>query len=521
MTNHRSIASHRASLAAILVLVATLATPPAASDVVRVTLDPAASSEPITGRLIVSFITEDGAGGSPLGLPFYSSPQPVGGIDITLAPGDEVAIQADRFDWYRPINRESGRVRVAAILDRDGTVSSRMEGPGNVYSRTVTTEIDWNERDEIMLVLDEVVSERRMPLAPPNLTWVSMRSESLSTFYGRDVFHRAGVAVPRGYDAPDRASRLWPTIYVIPGFGEREESAINYATMLAHVEPEFIPQAVWIVLDPDSPLGHHGLCDSENNGPRGTAFVREFIPELESRFRLDTRPESRVLYGHSSGGWSALHLQLTYPDAFGACWSSAPDPIDFSRFQYSNLYEDRNLYEFAPGNVTPSRRVVDFDGRDVVEMTVAAECTIERALDPRGRSGEQWDAWEAMWSPRDPETGDPRPMFDARTGEIDRSVAEAWRRHDIHARLVRGWDTLGPVMLGKVRLFCGEYDNFYLNRAVERVRRLVELRSAAGNHGEVPGYIEIIEFASHDSVIDLTTERMHLEMIEHIRSLSR
>ncbi|MHC4990593.1 MAG: alpha/beta hydrolase-fold protein, partial [Planctomycetota bacterium] len=264
--------------------------------------------------------------------------------------------------------------------------------------------------------------------------------------------------------------------------------------------------------DPDSPLGHHGFVDSPNHGPRGTALVEELIPHLESRFRLVARPEARVVTGHSSGGWTSLWLQLRWPEVFGACWSSAPDPIDFRAFQSSNLYEDPNLYVDAGGRPTPSYRTLSGRDREHVAMTVREEALMEYAIHPLGASGQQWDAWEAMFSPRDPETGLPRPMYDAVTGRIDPVVVEAWKKYDIGLLLREHWDRYGPVMTGRVRLACGTLDSFYLNHAVELVRQTVEQR--AGDHPG-PGYVLMVEGATHGSVTGHIFARWNSEMREH------
>jgi hypothetical protein len=42
---------------------------------------------------------------------------------------------------------------------------------------------------------------------------------------------------------------------------------------------------IYILLDGNAPLGHHTFCDSENNGPRASALVEEFIFVFEKKFR--------------------------------------------------------------------------------------------------------------------------------------------------------------------------------------------------------------------------------------------
>jgi hypothetical protein len=493
----------------------------ARADTYTITLDESlVGTPPIAGRVVVFFISDaaaDLAGSRPLDGPFFENPQPIASMAVaSLASGESITLHASNcVSFPNSIDSLEGLFRIQAILDGDDTERSMLEGPGNLWSEEFVARLSAGTDDRVSIRLTNVVPNRTLPRPGPNLRWVEFRSESLSAFAGRDVFHRAGVALPRGYFDPDRAGKRWPTVYIVPGFGGREESAANYAEMLRIVDERDAPQAVFVVLDPESPLGHHGFVDNENHGPRGSALVNEFIPHLEREFRLDPRTERRLLHGHSSGGWTVLWLQLNWPDFFGGCWALAPDPIDFTAFQYSNLYEDDNLFEFAPGtgNETPSYREVDFEGRDVVSMTVREENGMEFAIDPTGRSGQQWDAWEAMFSPRGDE-GAPTPLFDARTGAINRDVANHWRRFDINMLVREQRSRLDAVVQSKVRLLCGEFDNFYLDRAVRRFKEAVELR--AGDAWTGPGYVEIVRFAAHDSIVALAAERIHREMIEHL-----
>ncbi len=83
------------------------------------------------------------------------------------------------------------------------------------------------------------------------------------------------------------------------------------------------PEMIYVYLDATCPQGHHGkFVDSVNNGPWESALVQEFIPYLEQTFRMTGTPATRFLTGHSSGGWSALWLQLTQPEFFGGVWAT-------------------------------------------------------------------------------------------------------------------------------------------------------------------------------------------------------
>jgi hypothetical protein len=489
-------------------LLAACASAPA--DTYRVHLDPAARAEPAMGRVILFFITATERPWpftNPIDGPFFEKPQPIASIAVKDFKGGEVAtLDGSSLAWPESLDRLEGKVRVQAMLDADDTERSHTEGPGNVYSDVVEVDVSALREDTIDLTLKNVVP----PSAPrrdfTNLKWVTLRSELLSRFYGRDVFHRAGVALPKGYHIPQYPRQQWPTFYVIPGFGGRDDGAVDYAQMLmTEGVEEIAPIAVYVVLDPECPLGHHGFCDSANNGPRGEALVTELIPHLEAQFRLIARPEARIVTGHSSGGWASLWLQLNYPDVFGACWSSAPDPVDFSAFQMTDLYRDGSMFAMPDGGETPAYRrlllqeEIDAGVSDVL-MTVRQETGMERAIDPDGRSGQQWDAWEAMFSPRDDKSMLPRPMFDTTTGQMHQDVVEHWQRYDMAKLLEREWNRLGPVMLERVRLTVGDEDSFYLERAVMKLRDKVEALRTQHATPAGDGYIRIVPRENHNTL---------------------
>jgi S-formylglutathione hydrolase FrmB len=455
--------------------------------------------------------------------PFYSKPQPLASVEVaSFKPGSSITVDSSSLAWPDPIDTFDGTFRVQAVYRRNADGHSH-HSEGNLHTTARTVELDAARDDTVELSLTQRIEEET-PAERANLKWFRMKSDILTKALGRDTYMSAGLAFPRGYDELDAPRRFWPAIYVVPGFGGDETMAEHYASMLLAPGTDAIaPQAVYVVLDPDGLYGHHGFADSANNGPRGEALVKELIPALEKRFRLVAKPEARLVTGHSSGGWSSLWLQLTYPDVFGACFSSAPDPVDFSAFQLSDLYRDTDLFTDDEGREEASFRQPLGPNEDRVMMTVREEVGVEHVLGPHGDSGEQWGAWNAMFSAKDPTTGFPKRMFDPVTGAVNRAVVEeAWSAYDIAKRTEREWATLGPVFAQKVHLVCGDRDSYYLNRAVERLRDKIEALKdkdvAAGRPAPSgPGYIELVPRATHETVVPLTTIRFNKEMIEHLR----
>jgi hypothetical protein len=199
----------------------------------------------------------------------------------------------------------------------------------------------------------------------------------------------------------------------------------------------------------------------------GDAITKELIPYIEQHFRAIGKPYARVVEGASTGGWGSLALQLHHPDMFGGAWIYYPDPIDFRRYQMVNIYEDENAFK-APGSawITGERPMRRADDGQVI-WTNREMSKFEEVLGTKGRSGYQFEGWEAFYGPMDAE-GYPRPVWNKLTGKIDHEVALYMRDHgyDLRYYAEKNWSTIGPLVAGKIHFMCGDMDNFYLNLAV-------------------------------------------------------
>jgi hypothetical protein len=213
--------------------------------------------------------------------------------------------------------------------------------------------------------------------------------------------------------------------------------------------------------------------NSENNGPYGDAIMRELIPYIESKYRGIGEGWARFTYGGSTGGWEAMAVQVLYPEDFNGAWVACPDPIDFRAYTVVNIYEDLNAYyEDSDWKRTP--RAGRRDWRGHLLSTLEEMNHLELVLGTHGRSGGQWDIWQAVYSPVG-DDGYPKPIWDKVTGEIDRDVAEYWREnYDLTHILRRDWPTLGPKVQGKLFIYVGDMDNYYLNNAVKLAEEFLE-----------------------------------------------
>ncbi len=340
------------------------------------------------------------------------------------------------------------------------------DAPGNLSSEPLAVKLDPERGGTIQMVLTHKIPPEELPAEDEYVKYVKIRSERLSKFHGRPMYLRAGVILPREYER--EPERRYPLRVHIGGYGTRF-TAVRW---MMHPESEFrqlwlaeaTPRMILVHLDGAGPFGDPYQVNSDNNGPYGDAITQELIPYVERRFRAIGKPHARVLDGGSTGGWVSLALQVFYPDFFNGTWSQAPDPVDFRQYELINIYKDKNAYVNANGFERPAARERNGD----VRYTVRHECQLERVLGRGDRwelSGKDWCAWNAVYGPRGRD-GLPRPLWDGATGKIDREVIEHWKQYDLRLVLQSNWPTLAPKLRGKIHIWVGEADEYFLNNAV-------------------------------------------------------
>jgi hypothetical protein len=225
--------------------------------------------------------------------------------------------------------------------------------------------------------------------------------------------------------------------------------------------------------------------NSENLGPWGDAINEELIPYIEKKYRGLAQPWARFMYGGSTGGWEAMGAQVLYPDFYNGAFIACPDPIDFRAYTVVDIYQDKNAYFLdSAWKKTPRPGLRNYLGH--VSATLEEMNRLELVLGTHSRSGQQWDIWEAVFSPAGPD-GYPQRIWDKRTGEIDKKVAAFWREnYDLSYILRRDWEKgLGRKLEGKLHIYVGDMDNYYLNNAVYLTEAFLEQTTSPYYNGEV------------------------------------
>ena len=491
----------------VSVLFGLLAAPASAEIGFAVTLPEGTGDEPVTGRLIVvAAPTESPEPRLQIGI----TGPPAFGADVeALRPGATFLVDgaADSF----PVDLAAlpaGDYHVQAVLVRYTQVS-RADGhriwvpvshrrvfstmmAGNLFSRPVRVRLDPAASQRVDLALTETIPSTPERVETEWIRHVRIRSEILSRFWGVPIHIGASVLLPRGFD--EHPDVRYPAVYVF-GHGDapfsfntdpatntdQAQAAARDANVRTGYEfsqewtSDGFPRMVAITFEIPSPYFVESYSlNSANNGPYGDAITRELIPYLERTFRLIPQPHARIVEGASTGGWEALAMQVHYPELIGGAWVFNPDPIDFTRYQLADIYEDENMFEVPVNRWSvrerPFRR--SREGQPLFDMRGLAR--LEAVLGSRGRSFYQLGIWQATHGPVGAD-GYPVPLFDTRTGVIDRTVANYMRDngYDLSAHVRRNWARLGPQLRGRINLFAGEMDDFYLNLAVYRFEEMI------------------------------------------------
>lgn len=487
-----------------------------------------AEGQPFDGRLYLLLSTV--AGDEPRNqIDDTPSSQIMFGVDVEgMKPGQTVKIDehADGYPVRSLRDLPEGVYTVQAVLHKyetfhraDGkTVKLPMDrgegqrwnaAPGNLYSKPQTIKVT-RSGEPVAIVMDQIIPPIPEPKDTKYVRHLRIQSALLTKFWGRPMYLSALVLVPEGFDEhPNARFPLMlfhdhfadefndfrtepPDPKMKPEYSERfhvsdynhieqQEAYKNYQQWITPGFPRFLV----VKIQHANPYYDDSYAvNSANVGPYGDAIEQELIPAIEKKYRAIGQGWARFTYGGSTGGWEALAVQIFNPDFYNGAFAACPDPVDFRSYELIDLYHDSNAFYLEGSHKrVPQGSMRDYLGH--TSMTVEDNLAYELALGSHGRSGEQFDIWQAVYGPVG-DDGYPKPIFDKRTGVIDHEVAQYWKEHyDLRAILEKNWNTLGPKLRGKLHLYVGSADTYFLNDAVYRMEDFLKSTTNPPYDGEV------------------------------------
>lgn len=471
------------------------------------------TDRPLTGHLIVVF-SKDGKTEPRMQLEeTYESAEGFGVDADQLAPKQPIVVDASTFGYPRRslADLDPGDYFVQAVFNMyepfhlaSGTTvwlpPDKGEGqhwnlkPGNPYNKPLKIHFDPKSKETIKINLDQIIPliegtdadplviAKKEPAAKW-LKYMRFRSEKLSQFWGRDVWLGAWILLPDGFD--EHPDAKYPLIvyqdHYNAGFRFFATSADPKSPTFRREQSGYrlyqdwtsgrLPRVIMVYVQNANPYYDDSyVVDSANVGPYGAAINEELIPAIEKQYRGIGSGWARATFGGSTGGWETFATQVFYPDMYNGAYVACPDPVDFHGYQNIDLYNDANAFvrkgDFGEVPIAADRKP---DG-SIIALT-GDEYAFELVLGTHGRSTEQWNIWQAVFSPAG-DDGYPAEVIDPRTGAIDQKVVAYWHDHyDLAAILKRDWPTLGPKLEGKLHFAVGDGDTYFLNNAVHLLQQ--------------------------------------------------
>lgn len=512
-------------MATRLIFALLLLSTPAFAQRIEVTLP---NTQPVTGHLVLVFAKSDKPGPRMQLEETYQSAQGFG-VDVEAWPaGKPIVVDAGTFGYprrslkdldasdyfvqavfnvYAPFHLAFGKTVWLPPDKGEGQHWNRK--PGNPYNKPLKVHFDPAVQQTMKIELDQVIppiegtdqDPEVLARRSPDQKWLKymrFRSDALSRFWGQDVWLGAWILLPDGFDEhPDahypvvvyqdhyHAGPGFPAMFSStppdpksPGY-RREQSGYRFYQDWTSGR---LPRVIMIYVQNANPYYDDSYdVDSANVGPYGTAINQELIPAIEKKYRGIAQGWARATYGGSTGGWEAAATQIFYPDLYNGTWVACPDPVDFHAYQNIDLYDDANAFvrkgDFGQVPIAADRKP---DG-SIIGLT-GDEYAFEYVLGTHGRSTEQWDIWQAVFSPAGPD-GYPAEIIDPATGSIDKNVLKYWNEHyDLAAILKRDWPALGPKLEGKLHFAVGDGDTYFLNNAVHLLQK--ELEATRNPHSD-------------------------------------
>jgi hypothetical protein len=453
------------------------------------------------------------------GVPAVIDPSTLGypAESLNDVPAGDYWVQAV-FNIYETFHLGNGRT--LKLPPDKGEGQHWQVKPGNLYSKPVKIHLDPKAGMNVRISLTEKMPsvDDNPKVADSMVGWdasndehaivdnkwvkhIRIQSELLTKFWGRPTYLGAVILLPDGWD--EHPDARYPLIVEqdhfhrgLPGImafrtqpptdnlkGGELRAAKNGYKLYQDWTAGRLPRVIVLSIQHATPYFDDSYAvNSENVGPYGDAITQELIPYVEKQFRGIGQGWARAVYGGSTGGWESLASQVFYPDFYNGAWVFCPDVVDFRAYMTMNLYDDKNAFWIeSPYARVPRPSVRETDG--LILATMEQMNRYELVQGTHSRSGEQLDTWQAVFSTVG-DDGYPKPIFNKRTGEIDHEVAKYWKEHyDLSAIMQRDWKTLGPKLSGKLHLYVGEADTFYLDRAVHLLKDFLETTTDPYYHG--------------------------------------
>lgn len=125
------------------------------------------------------------------------------------------------------------------------------------------------------------------------------------------------VYLPADYESSNRS---YPVLYLLHGYSDDETGWIQFgeANLIADrgvANGDFPP---CIIVMPNGKVSWY-VNSADGKDRWEDMFIEEFIPFIESNYRIRPKQEFRAIAGLSMGGYGSLNLAMHHPELFSSC----------------------------------------------------------------------------------------------------------------------------------------------------------------------------------------------------------
>jgi S-formylglutathione hydrolase FrmB len=128
------------------------------------------------------------------------------------------------------------------------------------------------------------------------------------------------VYLPASYDAgaTRHPAQTYPVLYFLHGLGDNERTLFNSGgwTLLDDLRQQH-KMGEFLIAAPEGGRTFY-INSADGSVLYGDFFLQEFIPLIESKYRITKGRNSRAISGISMGGYGALRFAFSRPDIFSA-----------------------------------------------------------------------------------------------------------------------------------------------------------------------------------------------------------
>lgn len=444
---------------------------------VSINVKPELLQKSFTGRVYV-VIAPKSEKAQPLQANYWFSPVEIIAKEVRDWSGETpIVISRDDIRYIKASSAENDEYEMQVLFRVNTRDANPFKSLNNIYSTALTlSEAQYNSLG-INVTADQVITAdsplaTKRPPASEQLIYKTFHSKLLSEFHQQDYFVDMAVRLPKDFNQDP--TKTWPVLYYISGMGGSEVEFLR----LTKDKEVYFDEMITVSVNAMNYGGHSVFADSANTGPWASMLIKEVTTYVDKTYRGRGAKE-RYLTGISSGGWSSLWLQVKYPTDFAGTWSFVPDPVDFRDFQRLNVYSsNQNYYTDNLGD----ERLVARTGKGAVLIKSRDFISLENTL---GEGG-QIRSFEYVFSPRG-DDGLPMPFFDRVSGKVDLAVTNAWKPYDIRLHLKNNWSNIGDDLKGKLNVYAGEKDQFFLEGAVRLLKEEMTYLGANEDIKIIPG----------------------------------